>query len=93
MAPGIRLQLHFSQDALSLEPADLPAGFYAVCLFTHEVAETTVLSKLSQLGVQCIALRSTSLAQVDVRRPRSLAYQCAACRTWPQVLPQSMPSR
>ena len=93
MAPGSRLKLHFSQDALSLEPAGLPSGFYAVCLLTNAVTEATVLSKLSQLGVKCIALRSTGLVQVDMRRPRSLAYQCAACRTWLQVLPQSMPSR
>lgn len=60
-------ELHFFEPHLSEETAGLAAGFEAVCVFVNDRVDSTIIAKLSGVGVRLIALRCAGYNNVDLK--------------------------
>ena len=58
-------ELCFYEERLCDETAHLAEGSQAVCIFVNDIADGPVLTRLSELGVQLIALRCAGFNNVD----------------------------
>lgn len=56
----------FFEDALSLQTATLVSGYDAVCIFVNNPMDEPLIAKISELGVEVIALRSAGFNHVDL---------------------------
>jgi D-lactate dehydrogenase len=70
-------ELHFTEQPLNKNTADLAKGFEAVALFTSDNASAEVLAKLHECGVKFIALRSVGYDHVDLAKAKSLGIKVA----------------
>lgn len=61
-----RHHLEYFDTSLSLQTACLAEGSEAVCLFSSDCADRTVINSLGVLGIRLIALRSTGFDNVDL---------------------------
>jgi D-lactate dehydrogenase len=65
---------HFS-ESLSVQTAQLCAGFQAVCAFVNDDLSSPVLELLAEQGVQCIALRCAGFNNVDLACAKKLGIK------------------
>ena len=72
-----RHELIFTTEKLSIETAGLSGGCRGVSLFTLDDASAPVLEKLSQLGIEFIALRSVGYDHVDLPKAHDLGIKVA----------------
>lgn len=70
-------ELNFVDVALSSTTAELAKGSEAICLFTADDAPTVVLTKLKDLRVKYIALRSVGFDHVDITECKNLGFKIA----------------
>ena len=61
------VQFRFLETKLNEDTAELARGCDAVCVFVNDDVNENVISKLYELGVKLIALRSAGYNNVDVR--------------------------
>jgi D-lactate dehydrogenase len=64
---AMRHELPFFEPQLSDETAALATGYGAVCVFVNDRINTSVISKLSGLGIRLIAQRCAGYNNVDLR--------------------------
>jgi D-lactate dehydrogenase len=70
-------ELIFTTEKLGIETAGLSGGCRGVSLFTLDDASAPVLEKLSQLGIEFIALRSVGYDHVDLQKAHDLGIKVA----------------
>jgi D-lactate dehydrogenase len=70
-------ELIFTTEKLGIETAALSGGCRGVSLFTLDDASAPVLEKLSQLGIEFIALRSVGYDHVDLQKAHDLGIKVA----------------
>ena len=58
--------LHYFEESLNAHTTNLAEGFEAVCVFVSDRIDKGVISKLAQLGVKLIDLRSAGFNNVDI---------------------------
>ena len=58
--------LHYFEESLNTHTTNLAEGFEAVCVFVSDKIDKGVISKLAQLGVKLIDLRSAGFNNVDI---------------------------
>lgn len=56
----------FFEDALTLQTAKLVTGYDAVCIFVNNPMDAPLIAKISELGVEVIALRSAGFNHVNL---------------------------
>lgn len=74
-APGH--ELHFVEEALTLETAGQAAGSVAVAIFVNDDASASVLARLPALGVRYLLVRAAGHDQVDLAVARRLGLRVA----------------
>jgi D-lactate dehydrogenase len=62
-----RHELAFLNVRLTIQTAQLAAGYEAVCLFANDKADRGILETLAKQGVRLIALRSAGFNHVDIQ--------------------------
>jgi D-lactate dehydrogenase len=62
----------FFEFRLTADSVLAAAGAQAVCIFVNDTADRAVLEKLSELGVQLLALRCTGFNHVDIEAAKAL---------------------
>lgn len=67
----------FREEELTLETVSLSKGYEAVSCFTSGDASAQVLEKLSQNGVQYIAIRAAGYDNIDLDRAKALGIKAA----------------
>lgn len=72
-----RLELDFTEQALSLDTVELARGYEAIALFTSDNASSAILQKLNDFGVKFIALRSSGYDHVDLAKAKQLNIKVA----------------
>lgn len=70
-------ELHFTEQSLNLNSAELAKEYEAVALFTSDNASSAVLQKLYDNGVKFIALRSVGYDHVDLEKAKQLNIKVA----------------
>lgn len=70
-------ELKFVELPLSIDTANLAEGSDAVSLFVNDDGSEKVLEKLSDIGVQFLALRSAGFNHVDVKKASKLGLRLA----------------
>ncbi|WP_331346588.1 2-hydroxyacid dehydrogenase [Cellvibrio sp. UBA7661] len=70
-------ELIFHESQLNPQSALLAQGCTAVCCFVNDHLDTTVLQKLSALGIKLIALRCAGFNQVDLAAAKKLGIVVA----------------
>ena len=70
-------KFHFFNLSLSVETAQLSAGFDAVSLFVNDDASAPVLEILNANGIRFIALRSAGYNNVDLLKAKQLGIRVA----------------
>jgi D-lactate dehydrogenase len=71
------IELHFTEQSLSIETVGLAEGFEAIALFSSDKADAETLEKLFELGVRYIALRSVGYDHVDLIKAKELGIKVA----------------
>lgn len=66
------LEFTFVESALNEKTAEMAAGYDAVCIFVNDNANTTVVTKLAELGVKTITLRCAGFNNVDAKTAEQL---------------------
>lgn len=56
----------FFEDALNLQTARLVSGYDAVCIFVNNPLDEPLIAKISELGIEVVALRSAGFNHVDL---------------------------
>lgn len=69
--------LRFVEARLTAETAVLAADAEAVCAFVNDQLDRGVLSRLAELGVRLVALRSAGFNNVDLAAARDLGLTIA----------------
>jgi D-lactate dehydrogenase len=72
-----RHEFKFFDAHLSQATAELAAGSQAICAFVNDQADRAVLTRLSQLGVKLVALRSAGFNNVDLKAACELGIKVA----------------
>jgi D-lactate dehydrogenase len=70
-------QLHFLNESLKIETAELAKGSEAVSLFSNDDASASVLEKLYEMGIKYISLRSAGFDHVDLKKAKELGLKVA----------------
>jgi D-lactate dehydrogenase len=70
-------ELLFTEEALTLDTAQLAEGCEAVALFTSDDGSAPVLEKLAEIGVRFISLRCVGYNHVDVKKAAELGIRVA----------------
>lgn len=65
------LKFTYIKDQLSLETVQKAAGYSVICCFVSDILDKPVLTKLAELGVKLVALRSAGYDNVDVAAAKS----------------------
>ncbi|OBW92040.1 lactate dehydrogenase [Gallibacterium genomosp. 3] len=65
-------ELEFFDFMLSKRTAKMAEGCQAVCIFVNDIADREVLTQLSQLGIQTVALRCAGFNNVDLNAAKEL---------------------
>ena len=63
-------EITFFEDALTMHTATLVTGFDAVCIFVNNPLDKPLIEKISDLGVEVVALRSAGFNHVDLEACR-----------------------
>lgn len=63
---GTDIELKFLESRLTLDSAQLAAGYDVVCVFVNDILDAEVIDRLYQLGVRLIALRCAGYNNVDI---------------------------
>ena len=59
-------EITFFEDALTLQTATLVTGYDAVCIFVNNPMDEPLIKKISEMGVEVVALRSAGFNHVDL---------------------------
>ena len=62
------VEIKYFETRLNEDTVSLASGFDAVCVFVNDTVNAAVVDKLSDLGVQVIALRCAGFNNVDIPR-------------------------
>ena len=62
------IEIKYYETRLNEDTVSLASGFDAVCVFVNDTVNANVVNKLSDLGVQVIALRCAGFNNVDIPR-------------------------
>ncbi len=68
-------KLTFLETSLTLDTAELARGYRAACLFVNDRADRDVLQRLSEAGVELIALRCAGFNHVDLEAADEVGIQ------------------
>jgi len=77
MANKFHAEADYIPEPLSAETALKAKGYDAVCIFTHDVADATVLKMLHYAGVKYIAVRAAGYDNVDIKMATQLGIRAA----------------
>ena len=70
-------ELLMIETAMTEDTINLAAGCKAICIFVSDKASAAVLKKLSELGIQFIALRSAGYNHIDLKEAKKLNLKVA----------------
>jgi D-lactate dehydrogenase len=65
------LDISFFRQRLSRETANLAVGFQVICCFVNDDLSGEMLQRLSQMGVQMVALRCAGFDRVSIKHARA----------------------
>lgn len=66
------LELFFYAERLNEQTVDLARGAEAICAFVNDICNEPVLTRLNELGVKLVALRSAGFNNVDIEAAEKL---------------------
>ncbi len=59
--------IKYFETKLNRDTVELAAGYDAVCVFVNDTVDSTVIDRLSELGVKIVALRCAGFNNVDMK--------------------------
>ncbi len=61
------IEVKYFEPNLNIDTVSLAAGFDAICVFVSDTVDAAVVERLSEMGVQMIALRCAGFNNVDIK--------------------------
>ena len=68
-------EVSFFEARLELATVSLAEGYPAICSFVNDIVDDKIMQKLSQMGVQLIALRCAGFNQIDLESAKKVGIR------------------